>query len=479
MQGNRGLLHDLGRAGADTDPTHEETIQTLRDRARGSVLLPDDDGYSGAREIWNGMVEKRPALIARCTGTADVIAAVDFAREHDLPLSIKGGGHNAAGKALCDDGLTIDCSPTRSVRVDPESRTARVGAGARLGDLDHESQAFGLATPAGVDSRTGVAGLTLGGGIGWLSRSFGLSCDNLRSSDVVTADGEMVRASEDEHPDLFWALRGGGGNFGVVTSFEFQLHEVGPEVFTAQAYHPLEDARDVFRFYREYMADAPVEVGCYGFIVRVPPVEPFPEEHHGETAAALVACYSGSVEEGHQALEPIRTHGDPILAFGDPMPYTALQQTFDDGFPNGERYYGKSTFIEELSDEVIDVLLSHVDPMLGPMSAFFFESMGGAINRVPTGATAFPHLDAAFNLSVTTGWSDPAKDKKIIDWARSFHDDLAPHSTGGVCANYLDQDDDGRVDAAFMENHERLVQVKTRWDPENLFRHNQNVQPEA
>ncbi len=455
------------------------SIQALRDEVRGSVLLPNDVGYADARAIWNGMIEKKPGLIVQCTGAADVIASVNFARERDLPLSIKGGGHNAAGKALCDDGLMIDCSPMRSVRVDLESRTVRVGSGARLGDLDHETQAFGLATPAGADSRTGVAGLTLGGGIGWLARSHGLTCDNLRSVDLVTAAGELVHASEDLHPDLFWALRGGGGNFGVVTSFEFQLHEVGPEVLTAQAYHRFEDAGDLLEFYREYMADAPDEVGCYAFILRVPPVEPFPEEHHGKTAAALVACYSGGIEEGRRELEPIHAYGDPILAFADAMPYTALQQAFNAGVPDGERYYGKSAFIEELSDEVIDVVLSHADPLLGPMSVFFFESMGGAVNRVPSDATAFPHRNAAFNLSVTAGWSDPAKDEEIIEWTRSFHDDLAPHSTGGVYANYLDQDDDGRVGAAFMDNHKRLVEVKTRWDPDNLFSVNQNVRPEA
>lgn len=444
-------------------------LEPLREQVRGSVLEPGDPGYDDARGIWNGMIDRRPDGIVRCTGVADVLTTVDFARAEGGTLAVRGGGHSIPGRSLTDEGLVLDLSPMRGVRVDPASRTAFVQPGARWGDFDHEAQAFGLATTGGVDSRTGVAGLTLGGGIGWLARSCGLSADNLLAADVVTADGELVRADRDENPNLLWGLRGGGGGLGVVTSFEFQLHEVGPEVLVAQAYHPFDDAADLFRFYRDYMADAPDEVGCYAFVLHVPPAAPFPEEWWGRTAAALVACHAGEAGRGRRELAPIEEFGDPILAFVDAMPYAALQQSFDAGYPDGERYYGKSAFIEGLTDDLIESLVSVADPLAGPMTAVFVESMGGAVGRVDPEATAFPHRDAPFNLSVTCGWSDPAKDDEIVSWAREFYRAIQPHSTGGVYTNYLDVDDDDRIEDAYGKNFQRLVRLKEEWDPEGLF----------
>jgi FAD/FMN-containing dehydrogenase len=460
-----------------TTNLEKTTVEAFNDQVRGEVLRPGDQGYDEARSVWNGMIDKEPAVIVRCTGTADVIAAVNFARDLDLLLAVKGGGHNVAGTAVCDDGLMIDLSSMDSVRVDPEAKTARVAPGATWGDFDHEAQAFGLATTGGIDSRTGIAGLTLGGGIGYLARSFGLACDNLIGADVVTAEGELVHASADEHPDLFWGLRGGGGNFGIVTSFEYQLHELGPEVLTAKIFHPFEDAKDVLQLYREFMAEAPDDVNCFCVVDNVPPEPPFPEEYHGEQAIALLAPYAGSIADGHDALAPLQGVGDPILEAVEPMPYTALQSSLDDATPEGERYYWKSHYLEGLSDEAIDTVIEYADPLEGPFTLAGFEPMGGAINRVDPGATAYPHRDAVFNFGVFAGWSDPGRDDEIIGWAREFHDAMAPYSTGGMYTNYLDQDEDEWVRAAYGDNYDRLVEVKNEWDPENLFRLNSNIEP--
>ena len=423
------------------------------------------------------MIDRYPAVIVQPIGAADVMTAVDFVREHDIAFSVKGGGHNLAGKGVCDDGLTIDLSRMDSVRVDPDSKTATVGPGARWGDFDHEAQAHSLATTGGVDSRTGVAGLTLGGGYGWLARAHGLACDNLVGADVVTADGDLVHASPDENPDLFWGLRGGGGNFGIVTSFEYQLHEVGPEVLTAQVFHPYDDAADVLRFYRDFVAEAPDEVTCNAFVLHVPPEPPFPEEYHGQNTVGLVACYAGEPEAGRSALEPLGTAGDPIFGVVDTMPYTALQQNFDDGFPDGARFYGKSAFLEGFTDEVIETVVSHTETMPGPYTGVWVESWGGAIGGVDTAATAFPHRDAPFNLGMQAGWEDPDADDEMIAWTRALHEAVAPYTTDRVYSNYLDYDEGDRVADAYAENYERLAAVKAEWDPENLFRRNQNVEP--
>ncbi|MDX1659031.1 MAG: FAD-binding oxidoreductase [Nitriliruptorales bacterium] len=441
----------------------------LGERIRGAVLRAGDEGYDTARAMWNGTNDKHPAAVVQPTGAADVIACLHFVREHGLPVSVKGGGHGGAGKAVVDDGLVIDLDRMRSVSVDPERRIAVVQGGARLGDMDHETQAFGLATTGGIDSRTGVAGLTLGGGLGYLARKYGLALDNVIGYDVVTADGELVHASGERNEDLYWALRGGGGNFGVVTAFHFQLHEVGPEITVAQNYQPFSAAKEALAFYRDFMEQAPDEVNCLPLIMRVPPAEPFPEEYHGDVCVALVVTHCGELEEGREALQPVVEFGDPILAFADAMPYTALQAAFDEGAPDGARYYGKSQFLSELPDEAIDAILAHVDPLPGPMTMIFFETMGGAINRVAPDATAFPHRDAAYNFTPFGGWEDPSQDDEIKQWARDLYEVVQPWSTGGVYLNYLEGDETERADEAWKGHRDRLAEIKQRWDPDGIF----------
>jgi FAD/FMN-containing dehydrogenase len=443
---------------------------------RGAVLGPSDVGYEDARHIWNATVDRQPAAIVRCRGTADVIHAVNHAREEGLLLAVRGGGHSFAGKSMCDGGLVVDLSEMRGVWTNPRDRLARVQGGATWADVDHETQAFGLATTGGLISHTGVGGLTLGGGIGWLTRKHGLSIDNLVSADVVTAAGELVRASEHENPDLFWGIRGGGGNFGVVTSFEFQLHPVGPEVLGGFVIHPFDAAEEGLRFYRDFTAEAPDEVACYAILGGIPPGPPFAEEHHGRTGLFLVACYVGPVDEGEEALAPLRAFGDPLLDAIQPMPYLALQKAFDESQQSGNRWYGKSGFWDEMSDEAIHTLIEGVDPLSGPLTMVFFERMGGAAGRVPVSATAFPHRNAPYNFGITAGWIDPAEDEEHMAWARELHGTLASYDKG-VYVNYADEDGSEHTAAAFGDNHDRLVEVKNAWDPDNLFRLNMNIAP--
>ncbi len=460
-----------------TERPTDERLQAFEDRLHGALLHPGDDGYGEARTVFNAMIDKYPSHIVRCTGAVDVITAVEFARETGLPLSIKGGGHNFAGTAVCDDGLVIDCSGMDWVRVDPEVRVARVGPGATWADVDHETQAFGLATTGGIVSTTGVAGLTLGGGQGYLAREHGLTIDNLVSADVVTAEGELVHASAERNEELFWALRGGGGNFGVVTAFEFQLHPVGPEVLGGAVFHPYEDARAALEFYREFTAGAPEELACYALIARVPPEEPFPAARQGEPAVAFAVCYAGDTDEGEAALAPLRSFGDPILDGIRPLPYTALQSSFDDGSPEGFRWYSKSHYLPRLPDGAIDILLEHTDPLPGPLTQVALEPLGGAVARVARDATAFPHRDAAYSLGIWPGWAAPENDDEMIAWAREFHKAMAPYAEG-VYVNYLDRDEGDRVRAAYGDNYDRLVAAKREWDPTNLFSRNQNVAPD-
>lgn len=441
----------------------------LRDRTRGDVLRPDDEGYDAARAIWNGMHDKRPAVVVQPTGVADVISCIRFVGEHDLPLSVKGGAHGGAGRAVVDGGLVIDLKRMRTVRADPEERTAVVQGGARLGDMDHETQAFGLATTGGIDSRTGVAGLTLGGGLGHLARKYGLALDNVIGFDVVTAAGQLVHASNERHEDLFWALRGGGGNFGVVTAFHFRLHEVGPEIAVAQTYQPFSAGQETLAFYRDFMENAPDEINCLPLIMRVPPAEPFPGEHHGDICVALIVTHCGPVETGLAALQPVVDFGDPILSFSNGMAYTALQSAFDAGAPDGARYYGKSQFLAELPDDAIDAILNRVEPLPGSMSMIFLETMGGAINRVDPARTAFPHRDAACNFTPFGGWEDPSQDDEIRQWARELYQAVQPWSTGGVYLNYLEEDDTKRAGEAWKQHRDRLREIKRKWDPDGLF----------
>jgi FAD/FMN-containing dehydrogenase len=452
-------------------------LDALRDALRGPVRAPGDDGYDAARTIWNARLSSRPAAVAQCTGTADVRAAVDIARENGLPLSVKGGGHSYAGQSAAEGALMVDLSSMTGVRVDPDAKTAQVQAGATWGDFDHEAQAFGLATTGATVSTVGVAGCTLGGGTGHLARKCGLSLDNLISADVVTADGSFVHASEEENPDLFWGLRGGGGNLGVVTSFEFRLHEVGPEVLTGQILHPMADAAEGLRFYRDFMADAPDALQAYAFFVHVPPIPAVPEHYHGETALDFVVTYAGDQETGEEVFRPLRAFGDPILDAVRPQPYTALQQTFDEGVPKGQRCYSKAHYLDALPDAALDTVVEHVDPLPGPFSMVYFEPMGGAIGRVDPTATAFPHREAAYGFHVLTGWSDADQDAEIMDWTRDFHSAMAPYASGGVYVNLLGADEEARVPSAYGHNHDRLARLKNKYDPENLFRINHNVAP--
>ena len=453
-------------------------IDQFRQSLKGNLVLPEDADYDEVRAVWNGMIDRRPALIARSLVADDVVTAIKFARDQELPVSVRCGGHSVAGKSVCDDGLMIDLSQMNIVTIDPEARTARVDGGAMLGELDAAAQKFGLATTAGMVSETGVGGLTLGGGVGYLARRFGLTSDNLLGADLVTAAGEQIRASATENPDLFWALRGGGGNFGIVTAFEFRLHEVGPEVLVGQAFYPLDEAAEVLRFYREPTSDAPDELASNAFAVTVPPVEPFPAEYQGKAAIAIVSCFSGDLEAGKQVLAPLEAFGDPILRFVQPMPYTALQQAFNEGAPDGQRYYWKSQFHRELSDEAIDTFVEHVTSLPGPFSIGGFEPMGGAINRVDATETAFPHRNAEFGFGIWSGWADPANDDAAIAWTRKLHEAMTPFSTGGVYSNYMDHDDDGHTQAAFADNLERLRAVKAKYDPDNFFSAaNQNIVP--
>ncbi|WP_135304816.1 ester cyclase [Haloarcula amylovorans] len=487
-----GLLQQLGITELPVDttgepeqsstPTHsqpfsESAVENLREQARGEVLLPGGDGYDEARTIWNAMIDRRPAVSVRCAGTADVIGAVDFAREHDLLLSVKGGGHNVSGNAVCDDGIMVDLSQMTSVRVDPTAKTVRVEPGVTMADLDHETQAYGLATPGGVVSMTGVAGLTLGGGWGWLSRTYGLAIDNLRSVDIVTADGELRRVSEDENPDLFWGVRGGGGNFGIATSFEFDCYEVGPEVLAGLIVHPFEDAADLLRFHREVTAEAPDELCCYAAILTAPP-EPFlPEEVHGSPVFAFALCYSGDVEEGERTVKSLRDYGDPIADLVDTYPYTAFQQILDDGYQPGVRNYWKSRFIDSLSDDAINLVLEYAESRPSPLTEILIEHQGGAITQIEPEATAYYHRDAELTFNILSRWEDPTEDEEHIEWTQQFFEAMAPYSANGVYVNFLGEEGEERVKAAYGDNYDRLVELKNTYDPDNLFRMNQNIKP--
>ncbi|QZP38503.1 FAD-binding oxidoreductase [Halobaculum magnesiiphilum] len=459
-----------------TGVSADATVDEFADTLRGTVLQPGEDGYDEARTVWNATVDERPALVVRCAGTADVIAAVRFATEHDYPISVKGGGHNIAGRGVADDALTIDLSPMDAVRVDPAARTARVEPGVLLNELDHETQAFGLATPVGFNSTTGVAGLTLGGGFGWLSRRHGMTVDNLVSADVVTEDGDLVHASETENEDLFWGLRGGGGNFGVVTSFEFALHEVGPTVLSGPIVHPFEDTAAVLSEYRDLAADAPDEAAVWFVIRHAPPLPFIPEEWHGRKVLILAAFYAGGMEEGERALRPFRDIGDPIADAVGPHPYAGWQQALDGLAPAGKRNYWKSHNFVELTDGMIDNFVEYGETIPSEGTEIACAQLGGAINDVPVDATAYPHRDAEFTMNLHTQWEDPERDEECIAWAREMHETMTPHATGGVYANFVPEEV-GDSQAAYRENYDRLVEVKNAWDPENVFRLNHNVEP--
>lgn len=459
-------------------PIDGSAVIELQERFRGSLIRPDDDGYDDARAVWNGMIDRYPALIARCRGVADVIDAVNIAREYDLLIAVRGGGHNVAGSAVCDGGIVIDCSEMDGVRVDPDRRLARAEAGVTWADLDRETQAFGLATPGGVISTTGVAGLTLGGGYGNLRRKYGLTCDNLRSVDLVTADGEFLTASEDQHADLFWALRGGDGDFGVVTAFEYELHAIGPEVMSLGVFYSLDAAPIVLRELREFMADAPDEITVDALLWSIPAVEPFPDELHGMPVVILGGLYAGPVNEGERAFEPLRELAKPVLDISEPQPYVQTQSAFDPFFPEGLRYYWKSLYLDELNDDAIDTIVEYTTERPSPRTVIPIRPRGGALAQVDPAATAFAERSAPFLLSIDSTWEDPADDEENIRWTREFWEAMAPYASNKMYFNFaMGEEGDDVVRATFGENYERLIEVKTTYDPENVFRMNRNVTP--
>ncbi len=443
----------------------------------GKLILPDHKDYEEVRQLWNGLYDKYPAGIAICSNTGEVVAAVNFVRENDVKFSVRGGGHDYAGNSVCDGGLVIDISQMNTILVDPDAKTAVVQGGATIGQLDEATQKYSLAIPTGTVSSIGIGGLTLGGGSGYLSRKFGLALDSLISAEVITAGGEIVQVNENENKDLFWAIRGGGGNFGIVTTFKFRLHQQEPEVLSFQAYYHFKDSKKILEYYGEYMKYAPDELQCYAFFLKVPPVDPFPEEFHGQTTCAIVACYSGDIEIGKAELRPLNGLGDAILSIQQKVKYTDIQKSFDAGMPKGLRWYTKALYLPEIKTSTISTILDYTASLPGDYTLVYFEPSGGALTRVPTHATAFPHRKESFGFHILPGWKDTGDDEKNINWARDFHLAVAKDATGGVYVNLMSHDEKDRIKDAYGENYNQLVQVKKKWDPGNLFRMNQNIQP--
>jgi FAD/FMN-containing dehydrogenase len=454
-----------------------DIVDELRASLRGRLLTAASADYNEARAIWNAMIDRRPALIARCLTAADVATAVRFARENSLLTSVRGGGHNIAGNAVIDGGLTIDLSGMRGVQIDAARRVARVEGGATLGDFDRAAQEHGLATPLGINSTTGVAGLTLGGGFGWLSRRFGLSSDNLIAADVVTTSGERVRASADENADLLWALRGGGGNFGVVTHFEFTLHNVGPTVLAGLIVHPLSDAKKVLQFYRDFAPNTPEELAIWFVMRKAPPLPFLPAEWHGREIVVLAACYSGDVAEGERVLEPLRKFGRPIADVIGPQPFASWQTALDPLLTPGMRNYWKSHDFLDLDDGLIDVLTDFASRLPDGQTEIAFAQLGGAIGRLTNADTAYARREAKYLVNVHGRWADAGRDDACVAWARQLFTAAAPYSTGSVYVNFLSGDDESRVRAAYGANYDRLVALKNKYDPSNFFRVNQNIRP--
>jgi FAD/FMN-containing dehydrogenase len=456
----------------------EQAITDFRAAFRGAVIEPADAGYDEARKVYNAMIDRRPRLIAKCVDAADVMTSVRMAQSNALRVSIRGGGHNAAGLGVCDDGMVIDLSPMNYVRVEPASRTVLVGAGCKWSDVDHATHAFGLAVPSGIVSSTGVAGLTLGGGMGHLTRKYGLTIDNLLSVDVVLADGSFVVANAEENSDLFWAVRGGGGNFGIVTSFLFEAHPVGM-VCAGPMLWNLQDAPDVMKWYREFITQAPEEMNGFFAMLSVPPGPPFPEELHLRKMAAIVWCYQGPMEQANAILEPIRNYRPPAFEFFVPMPFPMLQGLFDPILPTGLQWYWKADFFRELSDAAIQKHVEHAALMPTWQSTMHLYPVNGKVNRVGQADTAFSYRDVVWSEVIVGVDPDPANARKITDWARRYYDDLHPFGAGGAYLNFMMEEGEERIRATYRGNYERLAEVKAKYDPGNFFRVNQNIRPSA
>jgi FAD/FMN-containing dehydrogenase len=454
-----------------------EIIAKLRNEVKGRIILPDDRNYDEVRKIWNAMIDRRPAVIVQCVDADDVSPAISFAREHGLEISIRGAGHNIAGNALCDNGLMIDFSNMKNVRVDAGKRRAYVEPGVTLADFDAAVQKHGLATPVGINSTTGIAGLTLGGGFGWLTSKYGMTIDNLISADVITADGKKIRASENENADLFWALRGGGGNFGVVTQFEFKLHPVGPEVLAGLIVFPFEQARQVLTQYREFIKSAPEDLSIWVVLRQAPPLPFLPKDVHGKEVVVLPVFYAGDVTQGKELIEPLRRFGSPHGEYIGAQPYTDWQKAFDPLLTPGARNYWKSHNLKILSDGVLNVAIDFAGRMPSPQCEIFIGLLAGAANRVPSDSMAYAHRDSKFVLNVHARWDQAVDDKGCISWAREFFSSSAPYASGSVYVNFMTEDEVDRISSAYGSNYHRLVQIKRRYDPDNIFHLNQNIKP--
>jgi FAD/FMN-containing dehydrogenase len=446
-----------------------DRIEQFQAAFRGEVIQRGDSGYEMARKIWNAAIDKHPGIIARCSGVADVVDAVNFARENGLLAAVRGGGHNVAGRALCDHGIVIDLSGMKGIHVDAKNHTVRVQGGATLGDVDRETHLYGLAVPAGVISKTGIAGLTLGGGVGWLVRKYGLTCDNVLSFDIVTADGKPRVASAIENEELFWALRGGGGNFGVVTSFEFRAHPVST-VLGGMVIYSRDQAAEVLRFYRDFTQSAPEELTTYVALLYTP---------DGVPAVAVIACYCGDVAEGEKVFKPLRTFSSPMVDMIQPMPFPQMQTFLDAGFPHGNHNYWKSTFLREFSDDAMAVLVEHANRPMSPLSGVVIEYYGGVASRVGVSETAFAHRQAQYQVNILAQWVDPVESPRHIQWARDLADAMRPFSSGAYLLNFLGEEGEDTIKAAFGSNYNRLMAVKKEYDPKNFFCLNQNIKPEV
>ena len=461
-------LQVITNTGANSVLT-EEMVEEFRASLRGPLLQPNDAGYDDARIVWNGMIDRRPALIARCAGVADVIESVNFARNNHLLVSVRGGGHNITGYAVNDGGIVIDLSQMKSVRIDLAKRTARAEAGLTWGEYNHETQAFGLASTGGVVSTTGIAGLSLGGGLGWLMGKHGLTCDSLLSADIVTADGRFLTASPTENSDLFWGLRGGGGNYGIVTSFEYQLYPVGPTVLGGMVIYPMAQAKEVLRFYREFARSCPDALTAWAALMT---------SADGDPVVAVLVNYMGDIEEGERLVEPVRKFGSPVVDTIGPMSYCELNSMLDGAFPYGEvKRYWKSSFLKDLGDEVIDILVDGASAMLSPMSMVGFFHVHGAATRVGPEETAFGLREDQWDYDIISQWDDPKETDTHIQWTRDFFNRVEPFTSGGVYVNHLDADEGDRIRGAYGNNYERLLALKNKYDPTNLFRLNQNIKP--
>jgi FAD/FMN-containing dehydrogenase len=452
-----------------------EKITNLKDKVKGEIVLPGDPSYNEVREIWNAMIDRRPAVIIQCAEADDVPHAISYARDNGLEISVRGGGHNIAGSALCNNGVMIDFSKMTAVKVDAQKKRAYVEPGATLGDFDKAIQAHGLATPVGINSTTGIAGLTLGGGFGWLTRKYGMTVDNLISAKMVTADGRHMQVSEDENADLFWAIRGGGGNFGVVTQFEFALYPVGPEILAGLLVFPIDQAKQVLEKYREFVKSAPEELSIWVVLRKAPPLPFLPVAVHGKEVVVLAIFYAGDIAEGEKFIDPLRSFGDAYGEHVGAQPYVQWQQAFDPLLTPGARNYWKSHNFIELSDGALDTIIEFVGKIPFPQCEIFLALIAGAANRVSSNAMAYGHRDAKFVLNVHGRWDEAAQDEIGIAWARAFFKASAPYASAGVYVNFMTEDEGDRVAAAYGVNYARLKQVKKKYDPKNIFHNNQNI----